>query len=231
MKIGMLGCLTLFGLSSCDNNNKTAEDMDDETTMEEGMMTDDATSMTNATTGDNDIYYPNMIDAKELPATGEYYRYGYVREDNTVEPIAKRDATADAEARKVTRRDDTYGKDDVDMMPLFKADCKMAKNPEKCNNDAIANYIKENLKYPDNAEQTGKEGVENIVFVINAMGEVEGDVRAIRRDSDACDACAQAAVSTVRNMPTWAPAMRDGKAVKVRMILPVRFELIGQGIR
>ena len=82
-------------------------------------------------------------------------------------------------------------------------------------------YISENLEYPEQAQVENIQGRVYVQFVINKEGVVE-DVVALKGIGGGCD---EAAVSVVESLPKWTPGKQRGKAVKVRMVLPVEFKL------
>lgn len=85
--------------------------------------------------------------------------------------------------------------------------------------DAMKNFIQQNLKYPEAAKKAGKTGVVYISMVINENGSVS-DVDVLRGIDPAMDAEAKRVVSLLSN---WIPGSQNGKNVKVRFTLPIRF--------
>ncbi|MEO9966858.1 MAG: M56 family metallopeptidase [Reichenbachiella sp.] len=85
-------------------------------------------------------------------------------------------------------------------------------------------YITQNLKYPTAAKEAGVEGRVFVQFILDESGNFK-DVKAIKGIGSGCD---KAAVEIVKNAPKWTPGLIDGKAVSVRMVLPISFHL-GKG--
>ncbi|RPA69097.1 TonB family protein [Cyclobacteriaceae bacterium YHN15] len=87
--------------------------------------------------------------------------------------------------------------------------------------EAWANYLKENLSYPERAKSNKIEGVVYLVFVINKEGKVESPeiLRGVGYGLD------EEALRVVKESPDWIPGMQRGQKVNVRMRLPVRFKL------
>lgn len=82
-------------------------------------------------------------------------------------------------------------------------------------------YIQNNLKYPIEAKQAGIEGVVFLQFVVAPDGTLT-EVQAVKGIGGGCD---EEAVRVVTNSPKWQPGIEKGKAVNVRMILPITFKL------
>lgn len=87
--------------------------------------------------------------------------------------------------------------------------------------EALVNFIKENLKYPLASFEAGIEGRVTIRFVISKEGAVT-DVMVIRGLDSLCD---QEAMRVVKMMPTWTPGRQSGKLVPVYYTLPVVYKL------
>ena len=86
---------------------------------------------------------------------------------------------------------------------------------------ALRSYIYDNLEYPEKAKQEGIEGKVTIEFTINKEGKVE-DTHVLRSTYQGFD---NAALKVFRNMPDWKPGTQRGKAVRVKLNIPVEFKL------
>lgn len=87
--------------------------------------------------------------------------------------------------------------------------------------DAMIAFMSENINYPESEKQAGTEGKVFVQFIIEADGTPTTPT--IKKSlSPACD---QAAIDAIAKMPKWNPAMKDGNAVAVEMVLPVLFKL------
>lgn len=82
-------------------------------------------------------------------------------------------------------------------------------------------YLSGNLKYPELAQRTGIEGDVFIQFVVNDEGRIV-DASVVRSIGGGCD---EEALRLVKEMPHWTPGMHQGKPVKVRYTVKVRFKL------
>ena len=87
--------------------------------------------------------------------------------------------------------------------------------------NAFYSYVQKNLKYPAQARRMGIEGKVFVQFVVDKDGSLN-DVSAIKGIGAGCD---QEAVRVVDSAPKWKPGKQRGRAVKVRMILPITFKL------
>jgi TonB family protein len=86
---------------------------------------------------------------------------------------------------------------------------------------ALSEYIYDNLEYPEKARQDGIEGKVTVEFIVNEEGEVE-DANVFRSTYQGFD---EAALKVFRNMPDWKPGSQRGKAVRVKIQVPVEFKL------
>ncbi len=82
-------------------------------------------------------------------------------------------------------------------------------------------WISDNIEYPQIAIENDIEGKVYVVFVIQADGKIT-NVYIERSVSYELDAVA---VQTIRKMPRWTPAKKNGKKVRSRARLPIAFTL------
>ena len=85
----------------------------------------------------------------------------------------------------------------------------------------LMKYIKDNLKYPVIAQESGIQGRVVVRFVVNKQGETT-DVEILKGLDAACD---KEVIRIVKSMPRWIPGKRSGRAVDVYYTLPVVFKL------
>lgn len=85
----------------------------------------------------------------------------------------------------------------------------------------LLRYISENLRYPEVAKNEKNQGRVVVQFVVKSDGSV-GDVKIIRKVSDALDA---EAARVIKSLPTFTPGEMGGKPVSVWYTLPVTFKL------
>lgn len=87
--------------------------------------------------------------------------------------------------------------------------------------EALEQWKKQHIIYPEQAIQSGTEGQVVVRFIIRETGEVT-DAEILRSIDPALD---KEALRLVNSMPKWMPGKQDGKAVSVRWDEPVTFTL------
>ena len=102
----------------------------------------------------------------------------------------------------------TKTKSEEEIMPIFPG-----------GETALEQYIRENLKYPVEAQKAGVQGRVTCQFVVSEDGSVTdiSIARSVDTDLD------YEAIRLIRNMPKWIPGTRDGEAVNTRITLPINF--------
>ena len=85
----------------------------------------------------------------------------------------------------------------------------------------FADYLKSNLKYPDQARNEGVQGVVLLTCIVEKDGSFT-DVKVVRRIGNGCD---EEACRLIKNSAKWNPARQNGEAVRVYYTIPVRFSL------
>jgi len=89
---------------------------------------------------------------------------------------------------------------------------------------AIRQYIQDNVKYPEQAQDAGIEATLFVDFVIAENGTVRNvEVTDVIGDED--PAFRTEAVRVVSSMPKWTSGKQNGKPVPARYTLPISFEL------
>lgn len=87
--------------------------------------------------------------------------------------------------------------------------------------EALAAFMKKEVKYPKKAKRAGIEGQVVVGFIVDKDGSVT-DVTVAKGVDPLLD---EEAMRAVRLMPKWRPGMMNGKPVKTKFNLPVRFKL------
>lgn len=96
------------------------------------------------------------------------------------------------------------------------------KHPEYPGGDkARLQFLQENLKYPQDARELGKEGTVYIGFVVEKDGSIS-DIKIIRGVYKSID---EECIRVVSLMPKWIPGKQDGKIVRTAFNMPVKFTL------
>ena len=83
-----------------------------------------------------------------------------------------------------------------------------------------------NIDYPLEARDQGIQGLTVLMFIVEKDGSTS-DIEVIKPLHPACDSAAVAAVSQT----LFKPGVQDGKEVRVKMRLPIRFKLVKRSER
>ena len=87
--------------------------------------------------------------------------------------------------------------------------------------DKFRQWVNKNITYPMIARENGIEGTVRCEFIVNAQGHVE-NVKVLRSVEGTLDA---EAVRVLSSSPQWSPGRQQGKAVKVKVNIPIVFRL------
>lgn len=87
--------------------------------------------------------------------------------------------------------------------------------------EAMVRFLQKNMKYPAIARRMGVEGTVFVSFVIDREGVIS-DLQVVKGISTECD---KEALRVIKIMPPWKPGKQNGRPVKCRFVLPVKFKL------
>ncbi len=87
--------------------------------------------------------------------------------------------------------------------------------------EAMVKFLAKNMKYPAAARRMSVEGSVFVSFVIDREGNIS-DPQVIKGISAECD---KEAIRVVQLMPPWKPGKQNGKPVRCRFVLPIKFKL------
>lgn len=87
--------------------------------------------------------------------------------------------------------------------------------------EAWYDYLRMNLTFPKQTQILGIQGTVLLRFVINTDGSIQ-DVEVVRSVEASID---QAAIEVIENSPQWNPAIHQGRPVRSRMTIPIKFKL------
>jgi protein TonB len=87
----------------------------------------------------------------------------------------------------------------------------------------LMKYLAQNIKYPQEAMETGIQGLVYVTFVVERDGSLTG-IKIIR---DIGAGCGEEAVRVVKAMPKWIPAKHKGENVRMQFNLPIKFTFAG----
>lgn len=87
--------------------------------------------------------------------------------------------------------------------------------------DALYEYLRNNIVYPEIARNNGIQGTVVLEFVVEKNGSITNAKAIVPLYPD----CDQEAIRVVLKMPKWKPGEQMGKPVRVYFNLPIRFTL------
>lgn len=87
---------------------------------------------------------------------------------------------------------------------------------------ALDDYIKDNIKYPSAAKESGIEGKVAVQFIVDENGHVYGTKVVSKPLGYGIE---EEATKVINNMPQWTPGKIKGKSVKTYRVLPIIFSL------
>lgn len=87
--------------------------------------------------------------------------------------------------------------------------------------EAFCEYVKKNMVYPEEARKKGVEGSVVLTFSVECDGSISNIE--IVKSTDPC--LNEEALRLINSMPKWIPGSRNGKTVRVKMCVPVKFRL------
>ena len=87
--------------------------------------------------------------------------------------------------------------------------------------NAFYRYLGETVKYPKQAIRQGVSGKVFVEFVVDKDGSLS-QLRVAKGIGAGCD---EEALRVIRNSPRWNPGKQRGRAVRVRMVVPITFKL------
>lgn len=104
---------------------------------------------------------------------------------------------------------DIYSLFQYDVMPEFPG-----------GQEALAEYIHSNIRYPKSALDAGISGTVFVTFII----ETDGSVSTVKAALPIGGGCDQESIRVVQSMPKWKPGTLNGQPVRVQLCLPVTFK-------
>lgn len=94
------------------------------------------------------------------------------------------------------------------------------KLPEAAYN--VDKYISENMQYPEIAYKENIEGVLSVKFVVSPTGDIDSAVIVGKKLGAGLE---EEAIRIISSMPSWRPAMLNGKAVRSAYIQKIVFRI------
>lgn len=87
--------------------------------------------------------------------------------------------------------------------------------------EALMDYLKANIRYPQEAKERGKQGRVIVQFIVEEDGTLTGE-QVLKPVDPQLDA---EAIRIARSMPKWEPGETRGKPTRMRFTFPVSFRL------
>ncbi|MDZ4708809.1 MAG: TonB family protein [Saprospiraceae bacterium] len=116
---------------------------------------------------------------------------------------------------------------EVDVMPGFPG-CKHLRSEAEqsdCSLQNMITYLSKTTRYPGSARQLGIQGTALISFVVNTDGSLT-EFELLKDPGQGTGSEALRVVKGMNELPErWTPGEVNGKAVRVKMTLPVKFKL------
>ena len=204
-KAGFVLILIGIGLIACNNNDTsdgtstiTTSSSSDTMNLSNDMLLKKDSSLVSTTTTETVTVTPGSSGtAKPNPA-----KKGLKGKVIIIEPVK---TTGAMEA------DNTGVYSNVEYIPAFPG-----------GNKGLQTFFNKNIEYPEAASNEGVDGTVNVSFIVDEAGKLTypsttGDKLGYGLEEEA--------IRVVGKMPTWTPGKLNGKNVKTRYTLPVRFEL------
>ena len=134
------------------------------------------------------------------------------------------DFTVDAEATQTTQVQEYVPvqkaeEEVIEEQEIFQVVESMPEFPG--GEEARIQFLRDNIKYPQMARESGIQGTVYVTFVVETDGRVTG-VRVLRGIGGGCD---EEAMRVVKAMPRWIPGKQRGKPVRVQFNMPIKFTL------
>lgn len=98
----------------------------------------------------------------------------------------------------------------VEKMPVFEG-----------GESEMYKFLKDNLEYPDQARETGIQGIVYTTFVVEKDGSIT-NIKLLRGIGGGCD---DEAIRVISLMPKWTPGLQRMKPVRVAFNMPISFKL------
>ncbi|PID95115.1 MAG: hypothetical protein CSA95_01135 [Bacteroidetes bacterium] len=156
------------------------------------------------------IYYFVWIPviAGLLFLLGTQRGYSVVAEDDSRVSVKSEAIISPPEENNQKKEEKVY--DQVDQLPLYKGGDK-----------ARIQFLIDNLRYPKDAVKDSIQGVVFVQFIVEKDGTMS-NFHILKGVSESLD---KEALRVVRKMPAWIPGKHEGKPVRVKYNLPIRFTL------
>jgi protein TonB len=86
---------------------------------------------------------------------------------------------------------------------------------------ALFDYLAENVRYPDDCEDTCVQGRVIVSFVVERDGRIT-EAKVVKSVYQSLD---EEALRVVSGMPKWAPGKLNGEAIRTKYVIPITFKV------
>ncbi|MCA1750724.1 MAG: energy transducer TonB [Flavobacteriales bacterium] len=115
----------------------------------------------------------------------------------------------------------------VDEMPVYPG-CDSLKSYDEmssCTLRMISKFISQEIRYPEEAKKKKAEGTVYVEYIIEESGEVTNVQLMGGMGRNVDESLNHEAVRVVSSLPQMKPGRKNGKAVRVKQTLPIRFRI------
>lgn len=217
-------CFWLFSKSDGDKDG-----------MQSGFEAEQAESLSDETDGGTANAYP-AADNEEMYS--EEYADDEFQPDESVSPEGTVDEAVDLQMPDVSQEEPSAVPEEKETLPVAEEKETVVQAEAEDNNvysvveqapqfpdggeAGLLKFIGTHLRYPAICAESGISGTVKVAFVVNKDGSVS-DFKVIRSVDKNLD---NEALRVLKSMPKWKPGKQNGRPVRVRYNVPVRFNLI-----
>ena len=215
--VKMFTCIAVAStllISACNNNDTNTSEVSTVTTDTSAPMVVDTTNQVSMMDTGATKMGPTNMDTSVSNANKAVVKKGMAKPDPTKKGKKGKAMIAEVAPTKMkadVKPDATGTYKNVDYIPSFPGGYK-----------GLQKYFDDNLQYPTDAQDNGVEGTVRVGFTVDENGKlmnpmVEGNNEGYGLDEEA--------LRVISKMPTWVPGKINGKPVKTKFTLPVKFVL------
>ncbi len=186
----------------------------------------------NGSTVNLELKAQNFDDLLDIPQTEQITKppvkaqVPVIVEVDDEEIIEEIEINLDIEMTEDTRIEQVIVSQAIDILPEEKVDeifTIVEEQPTPVGGmRSFYEFVSNKLKYPPQARRMGIEGRVFVEFVVEKDGSLT-DIKVVKGIGAGCD---EEAVKVISEAPNWVPGKQRGRAVRVRMIMPIMFKLM-----
>ena len=145
--------------------------------------------------------------------------------------INKKNKSKHLQADQYTRENETafvYSLSEVPILPHYGEPCKGIRS-QNCTNKNIHHFIRKEMDLSVIKDHPNQR-TEFVSFTVNTAGQME-NITYLRSEGDQCLDCPALALKTLEKMGQWIPGIKNGKAVSVKLELPIKQKITDEGLK